>query len=1527
MPDHAGTVERLAIELAEVIGRIAGKLTDDEVLDTLEELGVRFPEQLLADPAITAARSTVATAAGQLSGLVKELSNAIDAGDTAATLAASLSLVTQIGRVTAAIPELAAALTSRGPTLPGITAAMVATLTADLSGRLTDLLLADLVELSPGVGAVLTVLGVVERVFDPGDQSVPPDPALPPHEKVTVHLERLLPALTNPVEHLRTLYGWGGATFDATRLLTVLETVLARLGLPVLLTPPGPGTPVQLEAFGLTLAPTSDGTALDVTFVLTASAEADLDAPVSPPDWTAHIAASGSVTAEAHGTLRPPLQIELTSPTGQLQSEATVSLRATPAEPIVALGQAGGSRLEFAGFRLDATVSLSLDPATGQFRAAPQASGEITGGKLVLDLSNGDGFVATVTGGARLDSDFAVGFSATPENGVQFHGSGALEIAIPVHVEVGPVEIHTVYLAARPAAGSVPLELSAGLSAQLGPVAAAVDRLGVVVDLGFPDGGGNVGPANVAFSFKPPTGVGLAIDAGLVAGGGFLYADPDRSEYAGAVELEFADFLALKGIGLISTRMPDGSKGFSLIVVLTVEFGGTGLQLGYGFTLLAVGGILGLNRAMNLQALAEGVRTGAIESVMFPSDVVANAPRILSDLRAFFPPEQGTFVIGPMAKIGWGTPTLISVSLGVVIEIPGDLAVLGVLRAVLPTVDLPLLRLQVDFAGALEFDKRRLWFFAQLFDSRILSMPLSGGMGLLVAWGENPDLVITVGGFNPAYRPPPLPFSIPERLSVDILNRGGLYIGISGYFAITSNTVQFGGRAELRLGFDDFGIEGHIDVDALFQFSPFRFVGSASGRVALKAFGVGLFHIDLRFQLEGPAPFRAHGRGSIGFLFFEISADFDISWGESRDTNLPPVDVLPLLAAEIVKVEGWLTRLPANRGALVNLRTLPAGDGLVLHPLGALVVRQRAIPLDVRLDRVGGRRARDGRRVSVAPIPGSGLVQTAVTPDKFAMGQYQDLSEAQQLSQPGYTDQDAGLELAGEQGALASVRVVRRSARFEAIVLDSKRRTGVSALATRAAAARSVLAAPAPRRLTSVSPAVFDQLISGSSTARSVLSQQDASQRQPFAAADTVRLSGQRFVVAYLRNNRQAFAPDPNATSLQGGAAAASFRSRAAAADALADWVAAAPALAGTLHVVPAADAAAPVAVPDTWSPAGALPFAAAWDSAGEPVVRLGDGRLLAVSGRDSALFDPVGGVWRPGPSLADVHNGHSLVPLADGRVLVTGAAPELFDPLASAWSATGPATPRSGHSATRLADGTVLVAGGVRAGGPADALASAERFDPGTGTWSAVAPMTDARTGHRAVPLPDGRVLVIGGRIPTGASTAGTGSRALAYCEVFDPATGGWTPTGELNTARAGHTASLLPDGSVLVTGGDAAGVRPDGTFSARSLETAERFDPAAGVWAPAAGMPGARTRHRAVLTGTGDVLLAGGTGGPGFTAGYRSVLVYAPALDRWSVTGAMANGRWAHAAVPLTDGRIVVAGGLTAPDQPTASTEIFTP
>ncbi|MFI9102360.1 DUF6603 domain-containing protein [Streptomyces fildesensis] len=1539
MANQAGTLGTIALALAGLVQPIQGRFGPGGPRRFAAELGLAFPASIDTNSAMLEASGRATQQLNAIPGLTAELVAAVASGADVAVLDKSVRLAAAIKLAVDAVGAVGAAFKGVGSG-SGIPPDEVNRFADEFSARVLDHLLVSSAEARPGLAEALDFIGGVERTEVPAGDAVHPA-----FIRRRVHVDKLAAFVTDPGGQLRGMYGWGGPGFTGVVLLLTLARILRSLDVPVI-EDSGGGSPL-LDVVFVEIAPRGDVTPSALAYTV-----------VHPlPAFTLTEYDGGTWHAKLQLQLPLPLGTELlhqandnvtiTPPPGaQVEGELSIEVTATGPDgaPYVLIGEPGGSRLEAARFGAKLGLRLGWDPAAGHATGGVVVGGEVQGLRLVIDASSGDGFVSTVLGGSRLEAAFDLAFAVDSQHGLQLSGSGGLEVQIPVHVELGPVEIQQIYLAARIGGGTVPLELSAGFSAELGPVRASVDRMGVLVDLSFPDGGGNVGPLNLDFGFKPPNGVGLAVDAGVISGGGYLYVDSDRGEYAGALELEFAGFLALKAIGLISTRMPDGSKGFSLLIVITAEFGGGGIQLGYGFTLLAVGGLIGLNRSMNLQALTEGVRTGRIESVMFPQDVVANAPRIISDLRAYFPPEQGKFLIGPMAKIGWGTPTLVSVSLGVIIEIPGNLAVLGVLKCALPTEDLALLVLQVQFIGAIEFDKSRLWFYAQLFDSRILTMTIDGGMGLLVAWGDNPDLVLTVGGFHPSFKPPALPFPVPKRLSVDIINMPGRLIRVSGYFAVTSNTVQFGAHAELRLGFDDFGIEGQLSFDALFQFSPFAFIISISASVSLKAFGVGLFGIDLRLQLSGPVPWRANGRGSISLLFFEISADFDITWGEEAQTTLPPVEVLALLAGEFSKVEGWETRLPTGgTNALVTLRTLPDTDRLVLHPLGTLFVRQRSIPLGVRIDRVGAQRPSDGKRFTVTPDPQSGLVQLSVTGDKFAMGQFQDMDDAAKLSKAAYENQDAGLELSTEKEALASVRAVRRSARYELHIIDS--RPSTTTPTTLAAGQQAVITPSRPQRFQNVSPAVFGRLLDGSSTSRSPLSRKDAQRRQPFAADDTVRVTGQRFVVAYLRNNLQAFPPTADVD--QG---ATSFRSQTTASDALAEWVLADPALAGKLHVIPESEVAAPLTTPGTWSPENPAPAEVAETDA----VRLGGGTVLLAGGRDrtgtalttAALFDPVRKIWTAAKALLTARRLHTVTLLPDGRVLVTGgrgtdgaalASAEVYDPVADVWTAVGPmATARYAHSATLLSNGKVLIAGGTgaRQGKGEGSLSSAELFDPRTGTWAPTRkPMSDARSGHQAVGLLDGgrHVLVVGGALATGG-----GDAALSYCELYDPAADTWAPAGSLGTPRKGHRATLLADGSVLVTGGDAPGVPVAGRFGRTGPGSVEQYSPGTNTWATVTSLPGGgRSRHQAVLLRTGKVLVLGGAGGPAFTTGYRGATVYDPATRTWSTAGGLATGRRDFAAVALADGRVLATGGVVRSGVPapegtdvlTATTEIYTP
>jgi hypothetical protein len=1386
-----------------------------------------------------------------------------------------------------------------------------------LPKRLLDhMLIAHVEGKNPGVAQLLSVLGIIDGTgggFDPADPTVLPVP------RRSFHLDRLLSLLTDPTGLLREVFDFGESTFDGSKLFRRIGTYLVEHQLPIRYLSP-PGAPEGLDAFTFSLAVGQDTNPPTVTGHVSVPVSDDVTRTFRPSkSWTLTLTSRSRFDAGLTARISPPVTVEL-KPTGALYLDATVALAAQRdgGEPMLLIGEADGSRIEIS--RFTTTFELSVDATGGAATTEPTARAALDGGYLLIDLSAGDGFISTLTGGTKIESTLEVRAVWSPSGGLRFEDSGGLELAIPSHLDLGPVEIIMLYLnTAVSADGSVPLEISVVFTAGLGPIKATVDRVGAVVATKLRDGG-NLGLLDLEFGFKPPSGVGLSVDAGIVSGGGFLYFDSNRSEYAGVLELELAGFIEVKAIGLITTRMPDGSKGFSLLIVLTAEFGGGGIQLGFGFTLLGVGGILGLNRRMDFAALVEGVVSGSIESVMFPRDVIANAPRIISDLRRFFPPEDGTFLVGPMAKIGWGTPALVTVSLGVIVEIPpGNIAILGVLRCVLPSEDVPLLVLQVDFIGALEVDKSRLWFFAKLFDSRILTMTIDGGMGLLVVWGDQPDFVLSVGGFHPSFTPPPLPFPVPPRLSVDIVNAPGRLIRVSGYFAVTSNTVQFGAKAEMRLGFSDFGLEGHLSFDALFRFSPFSFIVQISAGVSLKAFGAGLFSVDLNLTLEGPAPWRAHGRGSISLLFFEISADFDITWGEERTTTLPPVAVLPLLEAEVRKTEGWQTRLPAGgTNPLVTLRTLPPGDDLVLHPLGTLFIHQRAIPLGVRIDRVGAQRPSDGKRFTVEPVKDSGLVRVSVTGDQFAMAQFQDMDDAAKLSRPAYEHQDAGLELTAEKGAIDSPRVVRRSARYELHIVDNE---APSVPAPHTVAARA--AARTGPKLYSPPPAVFAQLLEGSSTARSPLSQREAQLRQPFAAEETVRVPGDRFVVAHARNNHQAFPPATANTTTS------SFRSVATALDAVADWIHADHSLDGQLHVLRQAEVSGGVlAEPGVWTAAGSPPAAAS----GADAVRLSGGTVLIAGGADAtgaavattAVFDPVAATWADqSASLATARRQHTTTKLGDGRVVVAGglgtdsvalASVEVFDPATGTWTtpAGALATRRSGHSAT-VVGGRLVVVGGTSDRGAA--LASVESLDPATLTWTADASMSHARTGHVAVVVHVDKVpkvLVVGGAVPTG-----DGARALAFCELYDPGTKTWTPTGHLLTPRKGHQATVLPDGRVLVTGGDAVPAVP---YRIDSLASAEVYDPKTGTWTRVADLPGGgRSGHRCVRTPAGAVVV-GGVGRPRATAGYRDVVVFDLATGDWAATGALATGRWDFQAVDLADGRVFVVGGraLAGPAAP---------
>jgi WD40 repeat protein len=333
------------------------------------------------------------------------------------------------------------------------------------------------------------------------------------------------------------------------------------------------------------------------------------------------------------------------------------------------------------------------------------------------------------------------------------------------------------------------------------------------------------------------------------------------------------------------------------------------------------------------------------------------------------------------------------------------------------------------------------------------------------------------------------------------------------------------------------------------------------------------------------------------------------------------------------------------------------------------------------------------------------------------------------------------------------------------------------------------------------------------------------------------------------------------------------------------------------------------------------------------------DGRVLVAGGAgdlaSAELYDPGTGRWTATGSMAHGRSAQTATRLQDGRVLVAGgsinpagdqlASAELYDPAAGRWTATGSLnTVRSGHTATLLPDGKVLVAGGTDLQRmqleslQLAALTAAELYDPATGIWAAIGSMTEERTGHTATLLPDGRVLVAGGNLDGGAFGA--------TAELYDPATGRWARTGNMTDSRMHHAATLLPDGRVLVSGGmvgsDYTSDRQCSAGGPPSVCSAEQYDPSMGRWTATGSMHADRIGHRTTLLPDGTVLVVGLGVSFGQPDAAPVAELYHPGSGQWTATASPAKTRGLTATL-LLDGRVLATGG----DSDSRVTELYYP
>ena len=964
-----------------------------------------------------------------------------------------------------------------------------------LPRKLFDLLFIDFLSReAPGTLGMLRVLSIVrlqplEVIGDPDRVS---------HVSAYVAWERLPTLVSDPLGELKTYYGWGTpAGIDVPLLFESLRILAIAVGLRAEYRGIDPAARQMIDqAVGAAARVPQDGDPVLLRLPVFPIPNAEIGVDVYPIENTAGgaiaglgldafadaaasitIQASDNVRLDAHlgghvsgfGILiRPdePVTIMTSASSGDpaaifqniaLDADLGITFESSRGLPLVLLGTNGSTRLQVA--------SMAAKVATKKAQASPDidflVEASVTKAAVVIQTSSSDGFLAKVLpkDGVSLEFDFMIGFSL--QSGLYFGIGGGVELALPINFTLLDVfTIETAYLALRghTANGKTRLTFAASalIKLAIGPLKATVEKMGVQAQLASGDEPGNLGPMNFAIGFKPPNGIGLKIEAEAVTGGGYLFFDFDEESYAGIAQVKIQDFIDIKLIGLLTTRLPElppGQKGFSLLLIVAAEF--SPITLAYGFTLNGVGGLIGINRTMMLEPLRAGVRTGAVNSILFPTDPVGRATQIISDLKTIFPPALNRFVLGPMIKIGWGA-SIITLEIGIIIEIPMPIriAILGKITLALPTPDEAVAIIRMDILGTIDIARSDVSIDATLYDSRVLVFTITGDMSMRLNWGESPLFLISIGGFNPRFERPP-GFPTLSRLAISLATGENPRLRFEKYMAVTSNSFQMGARFEVYASADlsvlgTFTACAYLGFDTFFQFDPFHFIAEIYGGADIQRNGASLMSAELRLTLDGPGPFRAVGVAALNFLGrHEVS--FEAIAGEPQLPDAAPASQpLALLRAAFADAKNWTVLLPERQGVPVTLRERDPAGASVLHPFGGVRSRQTVVPLNTGIERFGNT-APDFLgpfvvdEVALKTPGGDPAATRTVKParfvkEQFAPGQYFALSDEEKISRPSFELRDAGVELTWEQfeagSAFAAGPAIATDWEYDTIEID-----------------------------------------------------------------------------------------------------------------------------------------------------------------------------------------------------------------------------------------------------------------------------------------------------------------------------------------------------------------------------------------------------------------------------------------------------------------------------------------------------------
>ncbi|SDB81764.1 hypothetical protein GA0111570_103339 [Raineyella antarctica] len=652
---------------------------------------------------------------------------------------------------------------------------------------------------------------------------------------------------------------------------------------------------------------------------------------------------------------------------------------------------------------------------------------------------------------------------------------------LPVRFSFPGVELREMAfgLVRNPAREVTAFELTTSIAANIGDVVGLQ-----VVGAGFvvtPDGVvEQQAMFNLPVSLRWPDAVGLRIKAGPVTGGGFIQRVERTYQVNGqpVKRIEFGGVIQLKiiklGLDAIVIFSPDP---FSLVLVIGIHFP-VAIDVGFGFTLNGIGGILAINRTVDIAALQAGLKEHIIDRMLFPDDPIKEAPTLLDKVAHVFPIRDGGFVIGPIAELGWGSQAkFVTLKLGIVLALPDpSVVILGSLRIRVAEEKAPITDIKADLFIAITSDY--LLMFASMRDSQIAGFSISGDLGLYIQWGGGGAFELSVGGFHPEYEKltggkPRL--GAMERVTIDLSpgqhdkngkGTGPVTFVVKAYFAVTAGAVMLGVEGRFAADFGIAGAKAWVVLDMIFIWSPrFAFKVSIEVGAEVDLFGHTFASITLRGALSGTQPWSLSGHIKVD-VWFLPTFDKDlgpITWGDDPPALDSKKDALQIALTALEPPDAWRVTLPEHAAQLVTLAAVDVGKDRIAHPLAGIEMVQSQVPLNVKISHIGSSPV--AADMVMLGTPSSTAVVAAISELRtaFAPGQYFDLDGEQLLARSGFEDLVGGCRIAAattpkvgadQRGEVRYHTYIRRHDDPKALDLQDEMR--FAAVATHHAAATNV---------------------------------------------------------------------------------------------------------------------------------------------------------------------------------------------------------------------------------------------------------------------------------------------------------------------------------------------------------------------------------------------------------------------------------------------------------------------------------------